>query len=658
MNILIFAGTTEGRKLAQYLGRQQIFCHVCVATEYGEQLIEENEYIKVHTGRLTSDEMKGVMEQEAIDFVVDATHPYAVVVSENIRKACEEISISYQRLLRASVQVKEEEEDVIFVDSVDEAAQFLKTVSGNVLVTTGSKELSKFTVIENYAKRLYARVLSTPEVVKACAELGFVGKHLICMQGPFSEEMNVAMMRQIDAAYLVTKESGKAGGFEEKIRAIKKAGAKAVIIGRPSIEEGMSLEQVKTWIMEKAGKKVRHHVAFVGIGMGDRKNITIEAMEAVKASEVLIGAGRMLETFSYLNKPVFCEYRSDLIAKYIEDHPEYENVAILLSGDLGFYSGAKKLFTLLKDEKIDTYPGISSVVAFCAKLKTSWDDVKLMSLHGRGQNVIHALKEYGKVFALIGTKNGVADLCRNLVDYGMGETKVFVGESLSYPTERIVEGTARDLADMEFETLTVVLLQREKEELIVTHGISDDEFLRDKVPMTKEEIRSISLSKLRLKKDSVVYDIGAGTGSVSVEMALQASEGMVYAIEKKKEAVALIRENKKKFAADNLQVIEGLAPEALADLPAPTHAFIGGSSGNMREILKLLLEKNKKIRIVVNAIAMETAAETLECLRELPFCEEEIVQASIGRSKKVVAYHMMMGLNPVFIFSFTGGEKE
>lgn len=654
MNILIFAGTTEGRSLAQYLARQKIFCHVCVATEYGEQLIEENNDIKVHMGRLTSDEMKNLMEQEKIKLVIDATHPYAVIVSENIKKACREQKVSYQRLLRSSVQMANDE-DAVFVDSVEEAAQFLNAVTGNVLITTGSKELEKFTVVDGYKERLYARVLSTPQVAKACADLGFEGKHLICMQGPFSEELNVAMMRQIDAAYLVTKESGKAGGFEEKIEAAKKAGAKAVVIGRPTFEKGMSLEEMKLFLIKKMGKTVRHHISFVGIGMGDRKNMTAEAVEAIHTADVLIGAKRMTAPFLGLKKPIFSEYRAEEICHYIKDHPEYENVSILLSGDTGFYSGAKKLMALLKEEELIVYPGISSVVAFCAKLKTSWDDVKLMSLHGRGQNIVHVLKEYGKVFTLVGTKEGVPDLCKKLIDYGMEDTKIFVGESLSYPQERIVTGRVSEIMNMEFDPLTVVLLERKKDDFIVTHGIPDEAFLRDKVPMTKEEIRSISLSKLQLQKDSVIYDIGAGTGSVSIEMALQASEGRVYAIEKKKEAVHLILENKKKFAADNLEVVEGLAPEALEGLPTPTHAFIGGSSGNMREILKILLQKNNKIRIVVNAIAVETVAETLQCLKELPFCGEEVVQVSIGRSRKIASYHMMMGLNPVFIFSFVGG---
>ena len=658
MNILIFAGTTEGRNLAQYLGRCQIFCHVCVATEYGEALIEESEYLKVHTGRLMADEMAQFIQKEQIDFVVDATHPYAVAVSENIVWACREKNVFYQRLLRSSISIDEKEDNIIFADSVEEAAEFLKTTSGNILVTTGSKELSKFTVIEDYQERIYARVLSTPEVVKACVQMGITGNHLICMQGPFSKEMNVAMMHQVNAAYLVTKESGKAGGFEEKIHAAKEAGVKIVLIGRPKQEEGLPLEQVKKMILEKEGKKARHQICFVGIGMGDRNNITLEALEAVKAADVLIGAKRMLETFSYLNLPSFCEYRAETIAGYIENHPEYEKVAILLSGDPGFYSGAKKLLGYLKGQTICTYPGISSVVAFCAKLKTSWDDVKLLSLHGRGQNIIYSLREYGKVFALIGKKDGIAEVCKKLLEYGMEDTKISVGESLSYPKERIVSGSPKELAEMEFAPLSVILLERKKEDLTVTHGIADEEFLRDKEPMTKEEIRSISLSKLRLKKDSIVYDIGAGTGSVSIEMALQANEGSVYAIEKKKEAVDLILKNKRKFAAENLEVIEGLAPEALFPLPAPTHAFIGGSSGNMREILKILLEKNKNIRVVVNAIAAETIAETVNCLKELPFVEEEIAEVCIGKSKKAGSYHMMMGLNPVFIFSFTGGEEN
>ena len=192
--------------------------------------------------------------------------------------------------------------------------------------------------------------------------------------------------------------------------------------------------------------------------------------------------------------------------------------------------------------------------------------------------------------------------------------------------------------------------------LPAVHGIKDEAFIRDKVPMTKEEIRCVSLAKLGLEEDSVCYDVGAGTGSVSVEMALRCIHGTVFAIEKKPLAVSLLEENKKKFAVDNLKIIEGEAPEAMEALEMPTHAFIGGSSGNMKAILQMLLEKNPNIKIVINCIALETVAETMKALKELPFTDVEVVQMNVSRAKAVGPYHLMMGENPITIFSCKGKE--
>jgi precorrin-6Y C5,15-methyltransferase (decarboxylating) len=189
---------------------------------------------------------------------------------------------------------------------------------------------------------------------------------------------------------------------------------------------------------------------------------------------------------------------------------------------------------------------------------------------------------------------------------------------------------------------------------VITHGLPDESFIRDKVPMTKEEIRSISISKLKLTRDAVIYDIGAGTGSVSVEMALQCTDGTVYAIEKKPEAISLIEQNKRKFGADNLIAIEGAAPQAIEVLPAPTHAFIGGSSGNLKSIIKLLLDKNPGIRIVINAITLETISEALQCIKNMETAEAEVVQVSVSKAQSLGEYHMMLGQNPVYIISCTG----
>ena len=175
--------------------------------------------------------------------------------------------------------------------------------------------------------------------------------------------------------------------------------------------------------------------------------------------------------------------------------------------------------------------------------------------------------------------------------------------------------------------------------------------------MTKSEIRSLSVAKLQLPKDAVVYDVGAGTGSVTIELALAAVDGCIYAIERNQEACDLIEENKRKFGTSNIQVVHGLAPEAMEDLPAPTHAFIGGSAGNLKEIITCLLGKNPLIRLVINTVTLETMAEVSECLKALNLIEEETICVNVSRAKKLGAYHLMMGQNPIYIVTCRGGGE-
>lgn len=730
--VLIFAGTVEGRLVAEYLAAANIPVLASVATAYGAQLLEQSfdqlseqtscqhskQHLHQHSeqyspphpdlqitqGRLDMEEMERLMQQEDCELVIDATHPYAAIVSENIQKACEKTGKERIRLLRESEQEWDQSEGCVLVHSVKEAAEYLKQTSGNVLITTGSKELAEYTVIPEFEKRLYPRFLPAPGAVEDALTLGYQQKNMICMQGPFSMEMNRAMLDQIHASWLVTKESGKAGGFEEKLEAARKAGARLLVVGRPVEENGLSMQEVFQLLKERFSIKAdfretpffseinpshktgfshetgslseinlsyetglsseinpsymnrKRQVTLIGIGMGNLSNMTLEAYQDCQEADAILGAERMLECCRHLKKPMFAAYKQEDLKQYLDEHPEFEKAVILLSGDIGFYSGAKKLMTCLEAEyDVKTRNGISSVVYFCGKLKTSWEDVKLMSLHGKNQNLIAAVSRYQKVFSLIGGKDGVREVCQMLEEYGFGYVKVSVGSRLSYPDESIVTGTAKELAAQEIGGLCVILIENSHAgQFPVTHGIDDEAFIRGKVPMTKNEVRSISLSKLQLKEDSVIYDIGAGTGSISIEAALQAPDGFVYAIEKKEEACALIEENKRKFHTANVQVISGLAPEALENLPVPTHAFIGGSSGNMQAILELLLRKNPEIRVVINCIALESISETLECMKTLPVTDVDMIHVSSARSKELGQYHMMTGMNPIYIVSCTG----
>ena len=652
---IVFAGTTEGYALCEFLAENRVSVYACAATEYGGSLLQENEFLHVSAGRLKTEDMEELFRKENPEIVLDATHPYAAEVTKNIRTACESAGVLYQRILRPE---GEKNSEAIYVESTEEAAAFLSGTEGNIFLTTGSKELAKFTGIPDYKERLFARVLSIPSVIRSCAELGIEGKHLIGMQGPFSAEINEAMLRQFQCSYLVTKDTGLAGGFPEKMEACQRCGVTPVIIGRPLKEEGLSLQDARVFLSKMFGFTLSQKISLVGIGMGAEKTLTLEGKKALNEAELLIGAKRMTEAVQKPGQMVLHEYRSEKIVEYIREHPKYRTVAIALSGDVGFYSGAKKLIDQL-DGNVEVICGISSVVYFMSKIGLSWDDAKIVSAHGRNCNLISMIRHNPKVFSILGTEDGVAVLASRLVYYGMGDVTLYVGENLSYENEKIFHDKAANLTEYRGDALSVVTACNEKATpLSAVHGISDGEFLRGKAPMTKEEVRTVSLSKLRLSEDSVCYDVGAGTGSVSVEMALRAWMGQVYAIEKKEDALALLKENKKKFAVDNLAIIPGVAPEAMTELPAPTHAFIGGSSGNMQDIINLLLEKNPKVRIVINCITLETVTEAMNAIRDFGLEDVDIVQLAAARSKSIGRYHMMMGENPIYIISCSGRGEE
>ena len=652
---IVFAGTTEGYALCEFLAENRVSVYACAATEYGGSLLQENEFLHVSAGRLKTEDMEELFRKENPEIVLDATHPYAAEVTKNIRTACESAGVLYQRILRPE---GEKNSEAIYVESTEEAAAFLSGTEGNIFLTTGSKELAKFTGIPDYKERLFARVLSIPSVIRSCAELGIEGKHLIGMQGPFSAEINEAMLRQFQCSYLVTKDTGLAGGFPEKMEACQRCGVTPVIIGRPLKEEGLSLQDARVFLSKMFGFTLSQKISLVGIGMGAEKTLTLEGKKALNEAELLIGAKRMTEAVQKPGQMVLHEYRSEKIVEYIREHPKYRTVAIALSGDVGFYSGAKTQIDQL-DGNVEVICGISSVVYFMSKIGLSWDDAKIVSAHGRNCNLISLIRHNPKVFSILGTEDGVAVLASRLVYYGMGDVTLYVGENLSYENEKIFHDKAANLTEYRGDALSVVTACNEKATpMSAVHGISDGEFLRGKAPMTKEEVRTVSLSKLRLSEDSVCYDVGAGTGSVSVEMALRAWMGQVYAIEKKEDALALLKENKKKFAVDNLVIIPGVAPEAMTELPAPTHAFIGGSSGNMQDIINLLLEKNPKVRIVINCITLETVTEAMNAIRDFGLEDVDIVQLAAARSKSIGRYHMMMGENPIYIISCSGRGEE
>lgn len=653
--LCVFAGTTEGRELVEFLCGQEVSVTACVATEYGETLLIPRENLTISAQRLTREEMEALFSRENFDMVIDATHPYASVVTENIASACEKAGVTYQRLLRTGCKAGE---DAVFVPDIPAAVDYLNGTEGTILLTTGSKELAKYAFLANFADRVYARVLPMEESLRLCQSAGLKPAHILAMQGPFSVDMNVAMLKSVGAKYLVTKDSGTAGGFDEKVTAAHTAGATLVVIGRPPQREGLTLPETISFLCQKFDLHRKPKVTIVGIGPGSREAMTLEVRRSLEEADCLIGAKRMLEASLRPGQTVFDAVSPKKIAEYIQNHPEYNRFAVAMSGDVGFFSGTKKLLPLLGGCEVTVLPGLSSLVYLCAKLGTAYEDVRPVSLHGREHDIVPDIKRCRRVFTLVGGENGMGLLCKQLTEAGLGGVKISVGENLSYPQERITVGTAAELAERTFDSLSVALIENETADQIVTHGLPDEAFQRtESVPMTKSEVRSVCLSKLALTEHAVCWDVGAGSGSVAIEMALKATGGEVFAIERKDTAVELLRENTRRFGLHNLTIVSGLAPEVCRELPAPTHVFIGGSAGNMRQILEEILTKNPNTRIVATAVTLESVAELTQCVKDIPFDFTEVVSMTVARDRKAGPYHLMMGQNPIFIFTMQGGTN-
>ena len=521
--IWIFGGTTEGRLLAEYCSREKIEAWVSVASEYGEELLQEelmesgnagnpdlnhntclakknlktvqaSSVIKVLRGRMDRYQMEEFIRNQGIHLVIDATHPHARLVSEEIQEACGRTGVRLERCLRAEGE-QNKARDWVEVDSIQEAVSFLSSVSGVIFATTGSKELEVLCQIPDYQKRVYARVLPTSNVLKKCEKLGITGSHLIAMQGPFSTEMNTLFLRQTKAEWLLTKDSGRAGGFQEKVEAARENGTRVVVIRRPE-EDGISLEEAME-VLKKADEgnvgELKTHLILAGIGMGQPSQMTGEVLRAIRESDALIGAGRMLESAERAlqndlliskegkaenrqesaaavekERKCYKAYLPDDVIQIVSKHPEWKQAVILYSGDTGFFSGASRMAERLREAgyPFTVYPGTSCVSYLAARLGTHWEDAAIYSAHGRELSVDRVMKRLcdpeepaKRAFILMGGKNGAGQFCERLTQAGYGNVQVTVGENLSYPEEQIRSGTAEEMKKLEFADLSLILLE-------------------------------------------------------------------------------------------------------------------------------------------------------------------------------------------------------
>ena len=399
-------------------------------------------------------------------------------------------------------------------------------------------------------------------------------------------------------------------------------------------------------------------VTLIGLGGGAAGALSEEARRALEQAELVLGAERLLENLPQAEgRRLIASVRAGEILSQLRDK-DAENVCVVYSGDTGFYSGAAGLIPLLREAGIAhrVLPGISSVQLLAARLGVPWQDWTLCSAHGVDCDPIPAVMSGKRAFFLTGGGNTPASLCKVLSDAGLGFLRAVVGENLSYPNERVVTASAEEVSALRFAPLSALLVDAAPCPYPRTGGIPDGAFLRGGVPMTKREVRAAILAGLGVTPFDTVWDVGAGTGSVSVELSLAARQGRVFAVEYKDEALALIERNRARFGAWNLRVVRGRAPEVLESLPAPDAVFIGGSEGALAPIIDAALGKNPEARLCVSAIALETLSAALELFAARGL-DAEITQLSVSHAKAGGRLHLLLANNPVFLISARRGAE-
>lgn len=411
-------------------------------------------------------------------------------------------------------------------------------------------------------------------------------------------------------------------------------------------------------------------VTIIGAGPGNPELLSRAALDAIDIADVVIGAHRALAGIDVPPDVVRCELvkTADIVAA-LTDAASWQRAVVVMTGDVGLFSGTRRLVEALSGDAlldVRVIPGISSASYLAARLARPWQDWRFASAHGVACDIVAEAERAGELFLATSGGEDPSRLSGELVQAGFGDARVTVAERLSYPDERITCATASEIAGQTFDDLNVMLIEfaggagspAGSRWPYASSGIPDELFIRGDVPMTKQEVRAVALAKLRLTATDTVWDVGAGTGSVSIEAALVARAGSVWAVERNAAGVRLIRENADAFGCGNVHAVPGVAPDALAKLPVPDAVFVGGSAGELPSIVEAALEKNSQVRLCVPCVTVETLTEACALLSGSRFKGFEACQVSAARAEAVGSHHLMKAQNPVFLVSARGAGGE
>jgi precorrin-6Y C5,15-methyltransferase (decarboxylating) len=410
----------------------------------------------------------------------------------------------------------------------------------------------------------------------------------------------------------------------------------------------------------------RGSIWVIGVGNEGAESLTPRALAVVEKAEVLVGGHRLLDFFPHVPaERVRIGAKVDEVLAEVARRRGEQRVIVLATGDPNYFGITRALLRHVPAEDLVIVPNVSTLQWAFAKAREPWDDAAFLTVHGRSmEGLVDAVRGQRKICVFTDERNTPSAIARALVDTGLSDYEAVLCEDLGGPAERVSRMSLIALADYEAHPLNTLILLgpgalSAQEARAWTPGLPEDAFDHRKPKLgliTKREVRVLSLSRLALKADSVVWDIGAGSGSVSVEAARLSRHGRVFAVEKNAEDVEIVRSNVEKFRVPHVTVLHATAPDRLDELPDPDAVFVGGSGEKLREILSVAATRLKAHgRIVVNAVTLETVHETVAVFRELGFAHEAIL-VSIARSKPLLGRTSFEALNPVYIVTAWRGD--
>ena len=398
----------------------------------------------------------------------------------------------------------------------------------------------------------------------------------------------------------------------------------------------------------------RNKIDVIGVGVDGRAGLSAAAREAILNADQLWGTERFLREwgdFSGTRVPFESPLKAQL--RRLADRGE-ARIAILSSGDPGFFGIAATLLEILPADELEIHPNVSSLQAAFARAKIPWQEAVFTSLHARPfMEVLGLIRRSATVGMLTDPRECPNRVAERLLNAGVPDCEAIVCENLGTDKEKLTKGTLAELTKMTFASLNVMILRQGHDFKPYSVGVPRDDsaYLHRSGMITKRDIRLITLDRLSLRADDTVWDIGAGSGSLSIESAERAWRGRVYAVEKDPTALDHLRQNVRTHGALNVEIVSGRAPDALAGLPAPTAVFIGGSGGKLEAILSTVFERvEERCRLAANFTLLENLVQTLKLLRDRGL-EPEVTEIRLAQAKRIGSGTRFEPNNPIYILS-------